>query len=101
MAAIITTPFRVTNAQNFKGEIEDNNNNVYMAIGKADAWSANAADTTDTVEDVPGDHIDDLNQAHQQLIGLKKIGELIGKMVKHSHHMIRTILIYMIKISIV
>jgi hypothetical protein len=74
MAAIITTPFRVTNAESFKGEIEDNNNNVYMAIGKADAWSANAADTTDTVEDVPGDHIDDLNQAHQQLIGLKKIG---------------------------
>ncbi len=71
MAAIITTPFRIVNAQNFKEDVESNN--VYIGIGKSDAWSANAADTTDTVEDVPGDHIDDLNQAHENLIGLKKV----------------------------
>ena len=73
MAAIITTPFRIVNARNFKEDVESNN--VYIGIGKSDAWSANAADTTDTVEDVPGDHIDDLNQAHENLIGLKKVAQ--------------------------
>jgi len=71
MAAIITTPFRVVNASAFKADVQ--NNNIYIGIGKSDAWSTNLADATDSVEDVPGDHIDDLNQAHQQLIGLKKV----------------------------
>lgn len=71
MAAIITTPFRVVNASAFKSDVE--NNNVYIGIGKSDAWSTNISDVSDTVEDVPGDHTDDINQAHQQLIGLKKV----------------------------
>jgi len=71
MAAIITTPFRVVNAENFKEDVTSNN--VYIGIGKSDAWSTSLSDTVDSVEDVPGDHIDDINQAHQQLIGLKKV----------------------------
>ena len=55
----------------FKADVE--NNNVYIGIGKSDAWSTNISDVSDTVEDVPGDHTDDINQAHQQLIGLKKV----------------------------
>ncbi len=62
MAAIITTPFRIVNAQNFKEDVESNN--VYIGIGKSDTWSANAAGTTVTVENVTGDHTENMNQAH-------------------------------------
>ncbi len=72
MAAIITTPFRIRNAENFKADVTSNN--VYIGIGKSDAWSNNVSDTSDTVEPVPGDHIDDTYNALQNLIGLKKIG---------------------------
>ena len=72
MAAIITTPFRIRNAENFKADVTSSN--VYIGIGKADAWSTNVSDTSDTVESVPGDHIDDAFNAQQNLIGLKKVG---------------------------
>lgn len=71
MAAIITTPFRVLNAENFKEDVADSNTSVYLGIGKSDAWSTATSDLTDTTPFVPGDHIDSINEAHQQLIALK------------------------------
>ena len=73
MAAIITTPFRVLNAENFKEDIADSNTHVYLGIGKSDVWSTNTADTTDTIPFVPGDHINDINDAWSQMISMKKI----------------------------
>ena len=71
MAAIITTPFRVLNAENFKEDVADSGTSVYIGIGKSDAWSNTTSDLTDTTPFVPGDHIDDINEAHQQMIGMK------------------------------
>ena len=74
MAAIITTPFRVLNAENFKEDVADSNTSIYLGIGKSDVWSNSTSDTTDTTPFVPGDHVDDINEAYQQLIGMKLIG---------------------------
>ena len=73
MAAIITTPFRVLNAENFKEDVSDSNTSVYLGIGKSDAWSTTTSDLTDTTPDVPGDHRDDINEAFQQTIAMKLI----------------------------
>ncbi len=73
MTAIITTPFRVLNAENFKEDVQDANNHVYVGIGKSDAWSNAPSDLTDTTAFAPGDHIDDINVARSQLIGLKRV----------------------------
>jgi len=73
MAAIITTPFRVLNAENFKEDVADSSNSVYVAIGKSDAWSSATSNLTDTTPTVPADHIDAINEAHQQVIGMKRI----------------------------
>ena len=71
MAAIITTPFRTLNAENFKDDIA--NSNVYIGIGKSDAWSDSTADITDYVATEPTDTTDATNEARQNLIALKKI----------------------------
>lgn len=71
MAAIITTPFRVLNAENFKEDVAGSN--VYIGIGKSDVWSTTTSDLTDTTPFVPGDHRDAINEAHQQMIGMKKV----------------------------
>jgi hypothetical protein len=60
MAAIITTPFRVLNAENFKEDVTGSS--VYLAIGKSDVWSNATSDLTDTTPFVPGDQIDDTNE---------------------------------------
>ena len=73
MAAIITTPFRVLNAENFKEDIAASGTHVYLGIGKSDAWSTTTADTTDTIPFVPGDHLNDINDAWSQMISMKKI----------------------------
>lgn len=73
MAAIITTPFRVLNAENFKEDVADSNNSVYVAIGKSDAWSDSVSTTTDSTPTVPTDNIDAVNEAHQMIIGMKRI----------------------------
>ncbi len=74
MAAIITTPFRVLNAENFKEDVADSNTSIYLGIGKSDAWSNTTSDLTDTTPFIPGDHRDDINEAYQQLIGMQLIG---------------------------
>jgi len=71
MAAIITTPFRVLNAENFKEDVTGSS--VYLAIGKSDVWSNATSDLTDTTPFVPGDHIDDTNESFQQILGMKKV----------------------------
>ena len=71
MTAIVTTPFRVVNAQNFKNNVAANS--VYVAIGKSDAWSTTTSDLTDTTAFTPSDRIDDLSEAYQNMIGMKKV----------------------------
>jgi hypothetical protein len=71
MAAIITTPFRVLNAENFKEDVASSS--VYLGIGKSDVWSLATSDTTDTIPFTPGDHVDDINGAWSQMIAMKKV----------------------------
>lgn len=71
MAAIVTSNFRVLNANNFKDDVT--NNAVYVAIGKSDAWSLTTSDTTDTTPFTPEDHLDELGEARANLIGMKKV----------------------------
>jgi hypothetical protein len=73
MTAIITSKFRVLNAENFKEDVSDSNTSVYVGIGKSDAWSLTTSDTTDTIPFLPKDTIDDVGEAYQNLIGLKRI----------------------------
>ena len=74
MAAIISTQFRVLNAGNFKEEVTEAGNSLYLGIGKPDAWSNSISDLTDTIEFDPYDTYDNVNEAKQNLLGLKKIG---------------------------
>jgi len=71
MAAIVTSNFRVLNANNFKEDVS--NNAVYVSIGKSDVWSLTTSDTTDTTPFTPNDHLDDLGEARSNMMGLKKI----------------------------
>lgn len=71
MTAIVTTPFRVVNAENFKEDVATSN--VYVGIGKADAWSTTTSDITDTTPFTPSDRIDDISEAYQNMIGMKKV----------------------------
>jgi len=71
MTAIVTTPFRVVNAQNFKEDVASSS--VYVAIGKSDVWSNSTSDTTDTTPFTPLDNIDNIADAYQQMIGMKKV----------------------------
>jgi len=71
MAAIVTSNFRVLNANNFKEDVA--NNVVYVSIGKSDVWSLTTSDTTDTTPFTPYDHLDALGEARANLMGLKKI----------------------------
>ena len=72
MAAIITTPFRVVNAENFKEDIAGSS--VYVGIGKSDVWSTTTTNLVDAATPfTPQDRIDDLHEAYQNMIGMKKI----------------------------
>ena len=73
MAAIVTSNFRVLNAENFKQDVADTS--VYVSVGKSDAWSNSTSDVTDgTITDFPpNDTLDDIGEARQNMIGLKKI----------------------------
>ena len=73
MTAIVTTPFRVVNAENFKEDVSSTDNSVYVAIGKSDVWSTATSDLTDTTPFTPQDRIDDINTAYQNMIGMKKV----------------------------
>ena len=77
MAAIVSTDFRVLNANNFKEDVADASTNVYIGIGKADVWSNSLSDRTDSTnissEFPPDDHLDELGLARQNLIAIKKV----------------------------
>jgi len=72
MTAIVTTKFRVLNSENFKEDIT--NSNVYIGIGKSDVWSTSTSDITDAAPFEPADNIGSINEAYQNLVGMKKIG---------------------------
>ena len=71
MAAIVSSKFRVLNANNFKRDVAEQS--VYVSVGKSDAWSNSLSDTTDTIPFTPNDHFDDIGEARQQMLGMKKI----------------------------
>lgn len=74
MAAIVTSNFRVLNAENFKADV--GTDKVYVGIGKADAWSDSTSDITDdpvSPEYDPEDKLDDEGQARANLLALKKV----------------------------
>ena len=74
MTAIVTSNFRVINAENFKEDVADAATSVYVGIGKSDVWSLTTSDTTDTTPTTPVDALDTLGEAYQNLIGMKLIG---------------------------
>jgi len=71
MAAIVTSNFRVLNAENFKADV--GTDKVYVGIGKADVWSDSTSDTTDTTAPNPNDHLNDEGLARANLLALKKV----------------------------
>ena len=74
MTAIVTSNFRVVNAENFKQDVADAATSVYVGIGKSDVWSLTTSDTTDTTPFTPVDALDSLGEAYQNMIGMKLIG---------------------------
>ena len=73
MTAIVTSQFRVTNAENFKEDIQAAGTEVYVGIGKSDVWSNSTSDTSDTTAFTPYDNIDSINEAYQNLLGMKAL----------------------------
>lgn len=73
MTAIVTNKFRVANAENFKEDITDTDNSVYVFIGKSDAWSDSIAVTTDGEAPVPADAEREFSSVYKNLIAAKKI----------------------------
>ena len=75
MTAIVTSDFRVVNAENFKEDVAGAS--VYVAIGKSDVWSLTTSDTTDSTniagEFPPNDHIDDLGEARANFMAMQKV----------------------------
>ena len=71
MAAIVTSNFRVLNAENFKADV--GTDKVYVGIGKADVWSDSTSDITDTTAPNPNDHLDEEGLARANLLALKKV----------------------------
>ena len=76
MSAIISTEFRNLNARNFKQNILDDRENVYLFIGKSDKWSSTIGGTDDVVPNsgLPKDTILELRDADSNMIAMKSIG---------------------------
>ena len=72
MTAIVTTPFRVLNAENFKEDVAAGG--MYLGIGKSDVWSLTTSDTTDTTAFTPFDNKENTAEAWKNMLGLKKLG---------------------------
>ena len=71
MTAIVTTDFRVLNAENFKEDVAAGG--MYLGIGKPDVWSTAMSDTTDTTPFTPYDNLDNKHEAWKNMLGLKKL----------------------------
>lgn len=73
MTAIVTSKFRVVNAENFKSDVVDPNTSVYVFIGKSDAWSASLAVTVDDDAPEPTDNSKDIADTFKNLIAGKLV----------------------------
>jgi len=73
MTAIVTSNFRVVNAQNFKEDVSDVDNSVYVCIGKSDHWSDDIDDLTDGPYPTPEDSTRDIVLAYKGLIAGKRL----------------------------
>lgn len=73
MTAIVTTQFRVVNAENFKRDVVDPDNSVYVFIGKSDAWSDSVDVTVDSDPPSPTDNPRDSSETYKNLIAGKLI----------------------------
>ena len=84
MTAIVTTDFRVLNAENFKEDVAAGG--MYLGIGKPDVWSTAMSDTTDTTPFTPYDDLDNKNEAYKNMLGLKKLtaGDITHVVPRHS-----------------
>lgn len=71
MPAIITTKFRHENSVGFVDSITSDN--LYLFLGKSDAWSTSLAITTDSAAPVPADTLVEENDARQNMMALKKV----------------------------
>jgi hypothetical protein len=76
MSAIISTEFRNLNARNFKQNILDDRENVYLFIGKSDKWSSTLDSTADIApnDSTPHDTLLEVRDADSNMIALKSIG---------------------------
>ena len=73
MTAIVTSKFRVVNAANFKRDVIDQDNSVYVFIGKSDAWSNSLSVTTDSEAPAPIDDSRTLTETYKNMIAGKLI----------------------------
>jgi hypothetical protein len=86
MSAIITSQFRLENANNFIASTSDVSNSAYVFIGKSDAWSTSKDINTDSTAPTPQDTIADVNDAWQNMIAMKKItsSQIINISPRHN-----------------
>lgn len=73
MTAIVTSQFRVVNAENFKRDVTDPDNSVYVFIGKSDAWSDSVAITADSEAPNPADMAREIESAYKNMIAGKLV----------------------------
>jgi len=71
MSAIITTKFRYENAKSFISSVASDN--LYVFLGKSDAWSNSVNTLTDSAAPAPADTIVEENDARQNMIAAKKV----------------------------
>lgn len=73
MPAIVTSDFRILNTANFKADIEDPNNSVYIFVGKGDAWNPVIDNQLDNPADIPLDTQYDLTRAYTNMAAAKLV----------------------------
>lgn len=71
MPAIVTNEFRITNTANFKANVQDPNNSIYIFVGKGDAWNPTLGVELDLPASPPIDTISDLTKAYTNMSALK------------------------------
>ena len=72
MTAIVTHRFRIVNAENFKRDIVDTDNSVYVFIGKSDPWSDSVTDLTDAEAPTPVDTQKEIAETYVNMMAAKK-----------------------------
>lgn len=74
MAAIISGNFRSLNAAAFVDEVKGDRSNIYIGLGKSSPWGGTTtANTSDADAPTPTDTLDAINEARQQMIGMKLV----------------------------